>query len=243
MRVGTKQGGKGGRPRKFDEDEVLLRLQRRLWSAGLSGVTLDGLARAAGINRPSLAASFGDKDAIYARAIAHYAAMMADRIGHALDADDLRRALGDAFDAAIEVYTADGPDGCFVFSTAPAEAATDPACRARLARIIDAIDAQFLARLAREEAGSGRDDLPALAGMLGATLQSIGLRARAGWRPDRLRAFAAPVTDLVAGALGGASGRASGGAATRPRAKRNKPTRDAPLTPPPRRAPASRSRS
>jgi len=45
-------------------------MQRRLWTTGLSGVSVDGIARSAGLNRPSLAAAFGDKDAIYAQAAA-----------------------------------------------------------------------------------------------------------------------------------------------------------------------------
>ncbi len=65
-------------------------MQRQLWSTGLSGVSLDGIARSAGLNRPSLAAAFGDKDAIYAKAASEYAAMMDERLTQALEADDLR---------------------------------------------------------------------------------------------------------------------------------------------------------
>jgi len=56
-----KKIGRGGRPRKFDEREALGKMQRQLWTTGLSGASLDGIARSAGLNRPSLAAAFGDK--------------------------------------------------------------------------------------------------------------------------------------------------------------------------------------
>jgi TetR/AcrR family transcriptional regulator, copper-responsive repressor len=76
MRVGTKRTKHGGRPRKFEEATALGAMQRQLWTTGLSGVSLDGIARSAGLNRPSLAAAFGDNDAIYAKAAAQYVAII-----------------------------------------------------------------------------------------------------------------------------------------------------------------------
>src|SRR6266436_255719 len=193
MQHGTKQRYRGGRPREFDEDEALERMQRRLWTTGLSGVSVDGIARSAGLNRPSLAAAFGDKDAIYAQAAARYAGMMDERLSRALDNHDLEAALGRAFDTAIDIYTAQGADGCFVICTAPAEALTNRVCRDILVQAIDGMDAVFLRRLAKEAKPASDEaiDLPMIAAQLGATLQSIALRARAGWKPDRLQRLAA----------------------------------------------------
>jgi hypothetical protein len=115
------------------------------------------------------------------------------RIGDALKKSDLGKALNAAFGAAIDIYTAGGPDGCFVFSTAPPETSSSPLCRTILDRALETIDAQFLSRLELEgkRLTSTPADLEAVAGQLGATLHSISLRAPAGWSPDRLRAFAA----------------------------------------------------
>ena len=193
MQHGTKQTSRGGRPREFDEDEALEKMQRRLWTTGLSGVSVDGIARSAGLNRPSLAAAFGDKNAIYAQAAARFAEMMDERLSRALDNQNLEAALRSALDTAIDVYTAHGPDGCFVICTAPAEALTNPVCRDILVQAIDGMDAVFLRRLAKEaKLASGEGiDLPMIAAQLGATLQSIALRARAGWKRDRLQRLAA----------------------------------------------------
>jgi len=114
------------------EGEALGIIQRQIWTTGLSGVSLDGIARSAGLNRPSLAASFGGKDEIYAKAARHFVGMMDARMNQALSLGDLETALRTAFDAAIDIYTANGPDGCFVICTAPAEAQTSPVCRAVL---------------------------------------------------------------------------------------------------------------
>ena len=203
MRVGTKQAGRGGRPRKFDEREALGKMRRQIWTMGLSGVSLDGIARSAGLNRPSLAAAFGDKNAIYAQAAAQFAATMDERLRQALAIEDLGSSLRAAFDAAVDIYTADGPDGCFVICTAPAEALTNPVCRDILDQTLTAIDAVFLQRLAKEARPTGAKpvDLSALAEQLGATLHSVALRARAGWSRDRLRSLTAGAVDQVLAAL------------------------------------------
>ena len=72
------------------------------------------------------------------------------RIGDALKKSDLGKALNAAFGAAIDIYTAGGPDGCFVFSTAPPETSSSPLCRTILDRALETIDAQFLSRLELE---------------------------------------------------------------------------------------------
>ena len=177
-------------------------MQRRLWTTGLSGVSVDGIARSAGLNRPSLAAAFGDKNAIYAQAVARFAEMMDERLSRALDNQNLEAALRGAFDTAIDIYTAQGADGCFVICTAPAEALTNPVCRDILVQAIDGMDALFLRRLVKEAkptSGEGMD-LPMIAAQLGATLQSIALRARAGWKRKKLQRLAAGAIALVIGA-------------------------------------------
>jgi TetR/AcrR family transcriptional regulator, copper-responsive repressor len=201
MQDGTKQTKPGGRPRKFDEATALRAMQRQLWTTGLSGVSLDGIARSAGLNRPSLAAAFGDKDAIYAKAAHQYAAMIDARVSEALSLHDLGSALRAAFDAAIDIYTAGGPDGCFVICTAPAEALTNPICRTILDQSLERIDTLFLKRLKLDQrrVSARPDELPLLAALLGATLHSLALRARAGWSRKRLRSLAAGAIRQVIG--------------------------------------------
>lgn len=201
MPVRTKPQGRGGRPRKFKEAEALAKMQRLLWTTGLSGASLDSIARSASLNRPSLAAAFGDKDAIYAKAAEQYAAMMDARLSEAIRIVDLSASLNAMFAAAIDVYTTDGPGGCFVLCTAPAEALTNPVCRAILEKSLETIDAVFLRRLEMErgQMKANSTDLPLLASLLGATLHSVALRARVGWSPRRLRGLANAAIRQVAG--------------------------------------------
>ena len=207
MQLRTKRRSRRGRPREFDEDQALENMQRRLWTTGLSGVSVDGIARAAGLNRPSLAAAFGDKNAIYAQAAARYTRMMDERLSRAIDDTDLRVALRRAFDAAIDIYTAQGADGCFVICTAPAEALSNPACKKILDQSLNAIDALFQRRLAKEAKRASAEgiDVPMVAAQLGATLQSIALRARAGWKRKRLQRLSAGAIAHVVAVFGSES--------------------------------------
>src|SRR5258705_10740299 len=112
MEVRKKPVGRGGRPRQFEETEALGNMQRQLWTTGLSGASLDGIARSAGLNRPSLTAAFGDKNAIYALAAAQFAAMMDARLSEAIGIPDLGTALKPALDAAIAISPTECPSGC-----------------------------------------------------------------------------------------------------------------------------------
>ena len=52
-----------GRPRSYDPEVALKRATEAFWKSGYSGTSLDDLAAATGMNRPSLYAGFGDKRA------------------------------------------------------------------------------------------------------------------------------------------------------------------------------------
>ncbi len=61
-----------GRPKEFDEQAALNAAMRVFWEKGYEGTSLDDLTGAMGINRSSLYATFGDKEALFGRVIAHY---------------------------------------------------------------------------------------------------------------------------------------------------------------------------
>ncbi len=62
-----------GRPRVFDVDEALDRALRVFWRKGYEGASLSDLTKAMRINRPSLYAAFGNKEALFRRALDRYA--------------------------------------------------------------------------------------------------------------------------------------------------------------------------
>lgn len=63
---------KMGRPRAFREQDALDAAMRIFWEKGYEGASLDDLTEAMGINRSSLYATFGDKEALFQRAVERY---------------------------------------------------------------------------------------------------------------------------------------------------------------------------
>src|SRR5690348_4805353 len=61
-----------GRPRSFDVDHALDRALKVFWRKGYEGASLPDLTKAMGINRPSLYAAFGNKEALFRKAIDRY---------------------------------------------------------------------------------------------------------------------------------------------------------------------------
>lgn len=62
-----------GRPRTFCTEEALESALRVFWEKGYEGASLQDLTDAMGINRPSLYAAFGNKEALFLKALDYYA--------------------------------------------------------------------------------------------------------------------------------------------------------------------------
>lgn len=61
-----------GRPREFDVNEALLAALNEFWRKGYEGASLSDLTEAMGITRPSLYATFGNKEELFRKALDHY---------------------------------------------------------------------------------------------------------------------------------------------------------------------------
>ena len=82
-----------GRPREFDIETALAAALDVFWRRGFEGASLTDLTRAMGITRPSLYAAFGNKEALFHRALDHYEATYMRFAREALEAPTGRRVI------------------------------------------------------------------------------------------------------------------------------------------------------
>jgi TetR/AcrR family transcriptional regulator, copper-responsive repressor len=194
-----------GRPRQYDPERALTKAAEVFWKQGYAGTSLDDLAAATGMNRPSLYAAFGDKRELYLRTLQRYweqARAMALKV--AAESPTLRVFLKRFYEQAVDIYLAGGDEarGCYSISTAPAQATTDPAVRAFLAASIANTDSFLTNQIAK---GRERGEVPsnaepqALAQVATATLHAIAVRARVGVPRKELMALASAAINLICG--------------------------------------------
>ncbi|MCW3796731.1 TetR/AcrR family transcriptional regulator [Sphingomonas sp. BN140010] len=102
-----------GRPREFDVDEALAAALRVFWSKGYEGTSLTDLTDAMGITRPSLYAAFGNKEALFRKALDLYEREKLAYIGEALAAPTSRGVAERLLRGALEMQTSEcEPRGC-----------------------------------------------------------------------------------------------------------------------------------
>lgn len=61
-----------GRKLEFDKSEALDAAMRTFWLKGYQGTSLSDLTQAMGINKPSMYATFGNKETLFIQATSHY---------------------------------------------------------------------------------------------------------------------------------------------------------------------------
>ncbi|UTD27268.1 TetR/AcrR family transcriptional regulator [Bradyrhizobium sp. WD16] len=199
---------KRGRPRAFAAEVALGRALDTFRDSGFAATTLDDLSAAMGINRPSLYGAFGDKRELFLKAYARYREEAEARFAPVFEPQrSLREALELLFATALDFYLEgdNGPRGCFTVMTAGSEAMTDAEIRATVQRAISGTDKAltglFSAAVARGEL-TADSDVPALVQLVGSTIHTIALRARARFPRAELEAITRRTVDLAcAGAL------------------------------------------
>jgi len=193
-----------GRPRTFDPDQVLDRARAVFWNLGYAATSLDDIAAATGLNRPSLYAAFGDKHALYIAALQRSRSEATAALGAALKIEaPLRQVLGAIFDRTVDIYRAGeaGQRGCFLIGTAVTQAVDDPEARELLATYIAETDALFRKRFERDAGQLAAGVAPQAAGaMASGAFHTLAVRARTGASEAELKAVGRAFVDLICGA-------------------------------------------
>ncbi|WP_169568247.1 TetR/AcrR family transcriptional regulator [Sneathiella limimaris] len=183
-----------GRPRKFDEDKVLDAALEVFRLKGYSGTSMDDLAAATGLNKPSLYGAFGNKQALYDGSVKRYWNRAGGSYLAALfTGGSLKDDLKAYFHTFIDLITTEERGGCIVACTLPSEVSEEPTFLRRYDKILGQSDAALQKRL---EQGQNEGDLPAdvniekLAQVIVDMSFGISLRARSSASPAELKSQA-----------------------------------------------------
>jgi AcrR family transcriptional regulator len=101
-----------GRPRLFDKDEALVAATRIFWKHGYAGASISTLLAAMGMNRASMYATFGNKEALFRCVIERYGDEKAAYMMKALEQPTARAVAQHLLQGTMDLQTdRDRPQG------------------------------------------------------------------------------------------------------------------------------------
>ena len=173
-----------GRPREFCVDQALGAALHVFWAKGYDGASMADLTEAMGITKPSLYAAFGNKEALFHKALDMYEQEKLEYGRAALEQPTARKVAEYYLKGAIEVHGgARDPKGCMGLISS---LACSPEAESIKADVVRRRASSQRALVARFERAKAEDDIPAhvdaegLTSVLYALLQGITVQAGAG---------------------------------------------------------------
>ncbi len=173
-----------GRPREFCADAALAAALKVFWTRGYEGASMAELTEAMGITKPSLYACFGNKEALFCKALDLYERDKLAYVHTALEARTARGVAERLLHGALALLTGkDDPRGCMGVISAVACANFAESIRDEVMKRRVSSDQAIVARFRRAKADG---DLPesvapeALATYLLAVMQGMSVQASAG---------------------------------------------------------------
>ncbi|KQV66352.1 TetR/AcrR family transcriptional regulator [Rhizobium sp. Root1220] len=175
------------RPREFDEELVLLRAVELFWERGYEATSIRHLAETMGLTTASIYNAFGDKKAVYRRALDFYVQLSLGERIRRLSQKPPREAIDAFFDEIIERSLSDTKrKGCMVVNSALEVAPHDPEFQRVVGEVLHQLEGFF-----RHCVKAGQDNGTISTGQsaddMARTLLSalLGIRVLARTRPER----------------------------------------------------------
>jgi AcrR family transcriptional regulator len=161
------------------------------WKQGYEGASLSDLTAAMGINRPSLYAAFGDKAALFCRALDRYDEITSGYIQQALNESTARAVAEKLMRGAVDFATCpQNPRGCMSLQGGLAGSPASESIRSELAARRDAGEKLVRQRFRRAQA---EGDLPPgaspadLARYVVTVVRGLAVQASSGAGREELR--------------------------------------------------------
>jgi len=194
-----------GRPRTFDEHEVIASAREQFRLTGYAGTSIDDLVRATGLGKGSLYGAFGDKHSLFLRAFDDYRDEAVDDARCQLKGDDagaLERIAAYVRGVARDSAGTPGEEcGCLLSKVTVELAGSDSDVAERSLESFELLEAHIVAALRQAQAAGELDsavDAETVGPTLLATLRGIELLGRAG----KSRASLDAIAEQALGALG-----------------------------------------
>jgi AcrR family transcriptional regulator len=189
-----KSSPKLGRPRGFDAEKALNAAMQVFWKKGYEGASLSDLTRAMRIERPSLYASFGNKEALFRKVLDRYSSTVAGFFPDALNQSTARGVAERMFTGAADALTDPrNQAGSLTVQCAASGGDNSEPIRREINRRRSQAEAQLRRRLerAKSEGDLPPDSNPADLTRYAFTItQGIAVQAKAGATRTELRRVA-----------------------------------------------------
>lgn len=173
-----------GRPREFDPDVALAAALRVFWLRGYEGASMAELTEAMGITKPSLYACFGNKEALFKKALDLYERDKLAYVGTALEAPTARGVVERLLGGALATHCGSSdPQGCLGVISMVACSAEDASIREHVVARRKSSEAALAKRLerARDEGDLAEGiDPHAMASCITTVLQGLSVKAQGG---------------------------------------------------------------
>jgi TetR/AcrR family transcriptional repressor of nem operon len=193
---------KVGRPKEFDEDDLVDAAKAAFWMHGYRATSLRAIAEQSGVLPGSIHQSYGSKHELFLAALQSYADDTAAAAAALRGADAPLEAVRELIAAAVD-HAADSPGaGCMLGNTAAELLPADPDIQRIVSQAFDSLRLEISEALqAAAERGllDDRADCDAYAEVILAVVQGLHITSRASSDLTHARHVADTVIDLLSG--------------------------------------------
>jgi TetR/AcrR family transcriptional repressor of nem operon len=181
------------RPKQFDPDTTLDEAMRLFWEQGYEATSVQDLVERTGVHKRSMYDTFGDKHALFMKALSHYGevqdALMQDAAaaGTSSATETIRAVL----ETSVPDAASERPRGCLFVNTATELGAQDPEAARRVKQHVKTAERmlhQLVERGQRDGDITTRLEPATLAKVLNDVWLGLRVQSRAGIATAQLRA-------------------------------------------------------
>jgi len=171
-----------GRPREFDDIEMLRKIMKLFWKNGFDGVSLSLIMKETALQKASLYAAFGDKRSMYLKALRQYHADVVAAAARALK--DKSVAARDRIEAFITAPLADAAkddrSGCFLCNASADQSDLDSETKAQVSIGFEQLTNALMVPLNEINPGHSTADVTSKAQVLLALYVGFRIMVRSG---------------------------------------------------------------